>query len=169
MDAAFIALTIITLVGALWAVTLRNLVRGVLSLVLFFLGIAGFFFYLRADFVGWVQLLIYVGAVAILMLFAVMLTRNVTGDMEGESAFSGRWISGIIIATAVGAVLWAAISRNPSLPSAPQANAVSTSLEIGRKMMTDWVIPFEVVSLLLTAAMVGAIVIAMEKIKGEGE
>ena len=165
MDAAFIALTIITLVGALWAVTLRNLVRGVLSLVLFFLGIAGFFFYLRADFVGWVQLLIYVGAVAILMLFAVMLTRNVTGDMEGESALSARWISGIIIAAAVGAVLWAAIQRNPSLPAAPQPNAVSTSLEIGRKMMTDWVIPFEVMSLLLTAAMVGAIVIAMEKIK----
>ncbi|MBI5396102.1 MAG: NADH-quinone oxidoreductase subunit J [Verrucomicrobia bacterium] len=167
MDAAFIALTIITLVGALWAVTLRNLVRGVLSLVLFFLGIAGFFFYLRADFVGWVQLLIYVGAVAILMLFAIMLTRNITGDMEDESVFSARWVSGIIIATAVGAVLWAAISRNPSLPATPQANAVSTSLEIGRKMMTDWVIPFEVVSLLLTAAMVGAIVIAMEKIKEE--
>jgi NADH-quinone oxidoreductase subunit J len=165
MDAAFITLAIITLVGALWAVTLRNLVRGVLSLILFFLGIAGFFFYLRADFVGWVQLLIYVGAVAILMLFTVRLTRNVAGDMEGESVFSVRWISGIIIAVAVGAVLWAAIQRNPALPATPQPNAVSTSLEIGRKMMTDWVIPFEVVSLLLTAAMVGAIVIAMGTIK----
>jgi len=142
-------------------------VRGVLSLVLFFLGIAGFFFHLRADFVGWAQLLIYVGAVAILMLFAVMLTRDVTGDLEGESILSARWISGLLIAAAVGAVLWAAIRRNPALPAAPQPDATSTSLEIGRQMMTDWVIPFEVVSLLLTAAMIGAIVIAMEKIKEE--
>jgi NADH-quinone oxidoreductase subunit J len=164
MDAAFIALSVITIVGALWAVTLRNLVHGVLSLVLFFVGIAGFFFYLRADFVGWVQVLVYVGAVAILALFAIMLTRNIGGDAVGEHPFSKRWFSGLIIAGAVGAVLWAAIKNNTMLPATVQPNANSYVADIGRKLMTDWVVPFEVVSILLTAAMIGAIVIAMEEI-----
>lgn len=164
MDAAFIALSVITVVGALWAVTLRNLVHGILSLILFFVGIAGFFFYLRADFVGWVQVLVYVGAVAILALFAVMLTRNIGDDAPGEHPFSARWISGLIIAGAVGAVLWAAIKNNTTLPGTVQPNAVSNVVDIGRKLMTDWVVPFEVVSILLTAAMIGAIVIAMEQI-----
>jgi NADH-quinone oxidoreductase subunit J len=164
MDAAFIALSVITLLGALWAVTRRNLVHSVLSLVLFFVGIAGFFFHLKADFVGWVQLLVYVGAVAILALFAIMLTRNIGGDMEGESFFSARWLSGLLVAAAVAAVLWAAITGNSTLPKAPRPGAASYAYDIGRKMMTDWVVPFEVVSLLLTAAMIGAIVIAMEQI-----
>ena len=162
MDITFIILSLITVAGAVWAVTLRNLIHGVLSLVLFFLGIAGFFFYLNADFVGWVQILVYVGAVAILAVFAVMLTHNLTaGDEPGF--FSLRWLTGMAVAGAVGAVLWFAIKNNAAMSRTAPAGVASHVADIGRKMMTDWVVPFEVVSLLLTAAMIGAIVIAMEQ------
>ena len=163
MDIPFIILSLITLGGAVWAVTLRNLMHGVLSLVLFFFGIAGFFFYLNADFVGWVQILVYVGAVAILAIFAIMLTHNLTAADE-PGFFSLRWLTGAAVAAAVGAVLWAAIRSNPALSLAAPTGVASPVGDIGRKMMTDWVVPFEVVSLLLTAAMIGAIVIAMEQI-----
>jgi NADH:ubiquinone oxidoreductase subunit 6 (subunit J) len=163
MDTTFIILSLITVVGAVWAVTLRNLIHGVLSLVLFFFGIAGFFFYLNADFVGWVQILVYVGAVAILAVFAIMLTRHLTaGDEPGF--LSLRWLTGAAIAAAVGAVLWTAIKNNPAMSQAAPAGVASRVADIGNKMMTDWVVPFEVVSLLLTAAMIGAIVIALEQI-----
>ena len=163
MDATFIILSLITVVGAVWAVTLRNLIHGVLSLVLFFFGIAGFFFYLNADFVGWVQILVYVGAVAILAIFAIMLTHNLTAKDE-PGFFSLRWLTGMAIAAAVGAVLWFAIKNNAAMLQTAPAGVTSNVADIGRKMMTDWVVPFEVVSLLLTAAMIGAIVIAMEQI-----
>src|SRR5208283_140286 len=72
MEAIFWILSAITVLGALFAITLRNLIHCVLSLILFFLGIAGHYFLLRADFLGAVQILIYIGAVAVLMLFAIM-------------------------------------------------------------------------------------------------
>ena len=87
MEAIFWILSAITVLGALFAITLRNLIHCVLALILFFLGIAGHYFLLRADFLGAVQILIYIGAVAVLMLFAIMLTRHVTGD-EGPRKFS---------------------------------------------------------------------------------
>ncbi len=163
MDITFIILSLITVVGAVWAVTLRNLIHAVLSLVLFFLGIAGFFFYLNADFVGWVQILVYVGAVAILAIFAIMLTHNLTAEDE-PGFFSLRWLTGMAIAAAVGAVLWFAIRNNAAMSQVAPAGVASNVADIGRKMMTDWVVPFEVVSLLLTATLIGSIVIAMEQI-----
>src|ERR1041384_704972 len=91
MDTVFWILSIITAVGALLAVTLRNLVHCVLSLILFFFGIAAHYFLLRADFLGAVQILIYVGAVAVLILFAIMLTRNVTGTEGPREILGGKW------------------------------------------------------------------------------
>ena len=103
MDTVFIILSLFTVIGAFMAVSLRNLVHCVLSLILFFLGIAGHYFLLRAEFLGIVQILIYIGAVAILILFAVMLTRNVTGTETPESSLGGKWwigvTTGIVLAT----------------------------------------------------------------------
>ena len=91
MDIAFWIISGITVLGALLAVTLRNLVHCVLSLILFFLGIAAHYFLLRADFIGAVQILIYIGAVVVLILFAIMLTRNVTGTEGPREALGGQW------------------------------------------------------------------------------
>lgn len=166
MDIAFWIISGITVLGALLAVTLRNLVHCVLSLILFFLGIAAHYFLLRADFIGAVQILIYIGAVVVLILFAIMLTRNVTGTEGPREALGGQWWAGSTIAGVMAAMLcWAAQhdTLSQALPAGGQANA--SIADIGRGFIGDWIVPFEIMAILLTAALIGAVVIALEEIR----
>jgi len=163
MDTAFWILSAITIVGAVLAISLRNLVHCVLSLILFFLGIAGHYFLLRAEFLGAAQILVYIGAVAILILFAIMLTRNVTG-IDGPSELGGKWWAGVGIATIIGGSLWTVIREDTLGILLGNPHAESTVKEIGVALVTDWVLPFEIMGLLLTVALIGAVVIALEEV-----
>lgn len=165
MMTAFWILTGVTLLGALLAVTLRNLVHCVLSLILFFLGIAGHYFLLRADFFGAVQILIYIGAVAVLILFAIMLTRNVTGDQGPREILGVKWWSGAVIAAVVAAVLLRAVTQDPSVATASPQPAPVPVAKLGQALVADWVVPFEGMAVLLTAALIGAVVIALEEVQ----
>ena len=166
MDIAFWIISVITAVGALLAVTLRNLVHCVLSLILFFLGIAAHYFLLRADFIAAVQILIYVGAVVVLILFAIMLTRNVTGTEGPREILGGKWWSGSMTAALIAAILCWAVSVDKAAMVAPAgAQAKSSVLQIGKILIADWVVPFEVMGVLLTAALIGAVVIALEEVR----
>lgn len=163
MNAAFWIISAITVIGAVLAVTMRNLVHCVLALILFFLGIAGHYFLLRADFLAAVQILLYIGAVAVLMLFAIMLTRHVTGT-EGPSELGGKWWAGMGTASIIGGLLWWVIRRDALTSMLPAGEANSSVLEIGKVLISDWVVPFEALAVLLTAALIGAIVIALEEV-----
>jgi len=166
MDIAFWILTGITLLGAALAVTLRNLVHCVLSLVLFFLGIAGHYFLLRADFLAAVQILIYIGAVAVLILFAIMLTRNVTGSEGPREVLGVKWWMGSAIATVMAVLLCAMVRADAlSYTSSPGDKAHTDIAEIGRQLVANWVVPLEAMAVLLTAALIGAVVIALEDAK----
>ncbi len=160
----FIALSTITVAGALAAVTLRNLTHAVLSLILFFFGIASLFFLLRADFIGVVQILIYVGAIAVLIVFAIVLTHQPTGA-EDFKQISGAWWMGVLTSALVLGILVAAIRATPDVTKVAEKMPVGSAREIGQALMTDYVLPFEVISILLTAALIGAVVIAMEEIQ----
>lgn len=165
MNAAFWIISAITIIGAVLAVTLRNLVHCVLSLILFFLGIAAHYFLLRADFIGAVQILIYIGAVAVLILFAIMLTRNVTGTEGPHEALGGKWWAGSFTAAALAVILCWVVQGDKiaaSLPAGDKANA--SVAEIGRVLIGKWVVPFEAMAVLLTAALIGAVVIALEEV-----
>ena len=164
MDAIFWILSIITVVGALFAVTLRNLIHCVLSLILFFLGIAGHYFLLRADFLGAVQILIYIGAVAVLMLFAIMLTRHVTGDEGPREVLGGKWWAGMGTAIIIAGLLWAIIRKDQLAQILPAGGAQTSVVEIGKALVADWVVPFEAMAVLLTAALIGAVVVALEEV-----
>ena len=164
MEIIFWILSAITVLGALLAITLRNLIHCVLSLILFFLGIAGHYFLLRADFLGAVQILIYVGAVAVLMLFAIMLTRHVTGDEGPREVLGGTWWTGMGTAIIIAGLLWAIIRKDDLAHLLPTGGAQTSVLEIGRALVADWVVPFEAMAVLLTAALIGAVVIALEEI-----
>ena len=109
MEIAFWILSAITVIGAILAITMRNLVHCVLSLILFFLGIAGHYLLLRADFLFAVQVLIYIGAVAVLILFAIMLTRHVTGTEGPREVLGGKWWAGMGTAVIIAGLLWAII------------------------------------------------------------
>jgi NADH-quinone oxidoreductase subunit J len=164
MDTIFWILSAITVIGAILAITLRNLIHCVLSLILFFLGIAGHYFLLRADFLGAVQVIIYIGAVAVLMLFAIMLTRHVTGDEGPREVLGGKWWAGMGTAVIIAGLLWAVIRKDQLALALPAGVAKTSVAEIGKALVADWVVPFEAMAVLLTAALIGAVVIALEEV-----
>src|ERR1051325_9530743 len=98
MTLPFIITAVLTVSSAVAAMTLRNLVHCALALAITFAGLAALYLQLSAQFVGFAQVLVYVGAVAILIVFAILLTRS--GEPSGESVFSGSWIVGAATAVA---------------------------------------------------------------------
>ena len=150
-----------TVAGALAALTLRNLVHCVLALVLTFTGLAGLYLQLGAQFVGFAQILIYVGAVAILIVFAILLTQS--HEPLVQPAVSPGWITGsLIVAGVFGILAWSIRSSAlPTLPVPPRPEV--TVRQIGDALMSQFVLPLELIGLLLTAALVGAVTIAMRE------
>jgi NADH-quinone oxidoreductase subunit J len=163
MTLSFLFLAAITIVGTAAAMSLRNLVHCVLSLTLGLVGLALLYLNLGAQFVGFTQVLVYVGAVAILAVFAIMMTRGTEPTEHRESSFR---VSGALIALAVFAVIaWAVFSGTKMLPASAPQPEVSVN-QIGVALMHSYVLPLEVVGVLLTAALVGAAVIAMDEVRG---
>ncbi len=165
MTLPFIVLSALTIASAVAAMSLRNLVHCALALVVTFVSLAAVYLQLDAQFVGFAQILVYVGAVAILIVFAVLLTRS--GEAPQGGIFSTSWFAGVAVALAVLGVLTWAINKS----FASQRNASSqpdvTVKQIGDTLMTKYVLPLEVVGLLLTAALIGAVIIAMREKNAE--
>jgi NADH-quinone oxidoreductase subunit J len=161
MPLTFIILALVTLAGAVAAVTLRNLVHCALALTAAFGGLAAIYLHLDAQFVGFAQILVYIGAVAILIVFAILLTRG--SEPEAQNLFSKTWWLGAVVATAVFGVLSAAILTSQAV--APQASVAPevTVHQIGDRLMTHYILPLEVLGLLLTAALIGAVIIALQE------
>jgi NADH-quinone oxidoreductase subunit J len=155
--AAFIFIAIFTLSGALAAACLRKLIHAALCLVLGFLGLALFYFFLGAEFVGLVQVFVYVGAVAVLIVFTILLTRR-----EEEDTGGFNWAGALVALVVFGGLLWT-ICRTPStIVTAPPIEALTVK-RIGELLMTNYVWPLQCVGLLLTAALIGALVLVMEE------
>ncbi len=156
-SAAFLLIAIFTLAAALAAATLPKLVHAALCFAAAFVGVAAFYFLLGAEFVGLVQVFVYVGAVAVLIVFTILLTRR---DSERDRGF--HW-SGVGVALAVFAGLTWAILRTPGLGGAAPTVAPLSVRQIGSALMTDYVWPLQCVGLLLTAALIGALVLVLEE------
>jgi len=156
----FCLTAIFTLSAAVAAMRLRNPVHCALSAALAFAGLAVAFLGLDAEFIGFAQILVYVGAISILTIFTVLLTRG--SEVEQRAAiFSRSWITGIAITIGVtGAILLPVFSSSLSFKTAPVAASAPVQ-SIGNELMTRYLLPLEVMGLLLTAALVGAVVIAM--------
>ena len=161
MTISFAIIAIVTIASAVAAMSLRNLVHCALVLTLTFAGLAAAYLQLDAQFVGFAQILVYVGAVAILVVFAILLTRG--GEAPEQSIFSVSWMTGITVVAAVLGVLAYALANSAAIQvqrnPPPQPDA--TVRQIGDALMTRFVLPLEVVGLLLTAALIGAVIIAM--------
>jgi NADH-quinone oxidoreductase subunit J len=156
-SAAFFAIAILTLAGALAAASLRKLIHAALSVVVAFVGFAAFYVLLGAEFVGLVQVFVYVGAVAVLIVFTILLTRR-----EQENIRGVHW-GGVVIAVAVfGALLWAILKTAITSGAAPPIPALTVQ-RIGEALMTDYIWPLQCVGLLLTAALIGALILVMEE------
>ena len=164
MGIAFYIISALTVVGGLAAVLLKNTVHCALALTLAFLGLALLFLQLDAQFAGFAQILVYIGAVAILVVFAILLTRG--SETPKEGVFSKTWLAGLVIAAAVFAVLgWVILRAAPWLPRSTPAPTVTVN-QIGQALMGRYVLPLEIVAVLLTAALVGAVIVAMHEKEG---
>jgi NADH-quinone oxidoreductase subunit J len=163
MTFAFTFFAVVSVAGAVCAMTLRNVVHCVLAAILFFFGIAGLFVTLHAEFIAAIQVLVYVGAVGVLLALAILLTRHITGT-EGPKESAKKWSRGVLTGGAVFFALAAAIWIEKPWLANKSAASTGTVKQLGEAMMERFVLPLEVVAVLLTAAMVGAIVIAMEEI-----
>jgi NADH:ubiquinone oxidoreductase subunit 6 (subunit J) len=154
----FALLALLILAGSIAVVTLRNLVHCALALAVTFLALAGVYLQLDAQFVGFAQVLVYIGAVAILIVFAILLTRG--SEPQVESVFSPGCFAGLAIAIVLfallsGMIVSSKVAQRP-LPPVPAA----TVRQIGDVLMGKYVLPLEVIGLLLTAALIGAVLIA---------
>ena len=160
----FYLLSALAVGGALAAVLLKNLVHCALALTVSFLGLAFLFLRLDAQFAGFAQILVYVGAVAILVVFAILLTRG--SEVPKEGVFSKAWLAGLAIAAAVFATLgWAVLRAGPWLSNEAATPQVTVN-EIGQSLMGRYVLPLEIVAVLLTAALLGAVIVAMHEKAG---
>lgn len=149
------------LLSAVFVVAVKNLVHAVLWLAVTLLMTAVLFVTLEATFVAGIQVLLYAGGVITLMLFGVMLTRRHEHlDVEAETS-PGRRVPAASIATGMFVLLVTALSRTPPLPV--HQNAAPTTEQIGHSFLTSNVLAFEVLSVLLLVAMIGAIVVARRR------
>ena len=162
---AFILIAAATLGASLMVVITRNLVHAVLWLVVSLFGVAIVFALLQAGFLAVVQVVIYIGAIAILLIFAVMLTRKIAQDSGPRFNENWIWAVGIAVVIFV-ALVWALVSwPGASIQQVPLSERFDPLVELGVALVspTGYALPFEMASVLLLAALIGAIVVAWER------
>lgn len=154
---SFLALAALTLGGAVGVVTVRNLFHAALALVACLMGIAGLYLVLAAEFVAAIHVLIYVGAIATLFLFVIMLTARIADADQVQT--NAQRVPALVVCALAFAALLAALLGAP-WPRAAGPVAAPTVETLGREMLTTYVLAFEVVSLLLIVALIGAVTLA---------
>ena len=152
--AIFVVLAIFTIGGALGVVVSRNVVHAALALLVSLIAVAGIYLVLFAEFLALVQVLIYGGAIIIVLLFAIMLTRN---SEYPRIADNKQWPLAAVAALAFLGILIPSFLIN-KIEDTNAQNASFTG--IGESLFTTWAVPFEVASLVLLVALIGAIIIA---------
>ena len=168
-DVFFWILAVASVVSALAMIHLQNIFRAVIMLVVTFLAVAGLFVLLSAEFLAVVQILIYAGAVSILLVFAVLLTRDVEGgnpaNRFGVSAALGASLVFTMFVIVVVLTDWVLIEQELTGDTLERIGEIftTTPLWLADLLLTKWVLPFEVASLLLLGAAIGALVIVRER------
>lgn len=163
VNLAFYALAALTVASAAGVAFSRNILYASFSLLGTFLGVAGLYIFLSADFLAVTQVLIYIGGVLVLILFAVMLTSRIQ-DLAVSNPSLG--VAPAAIATALTTLLLLFVSRNAPW-KAPLQNppSVSSAEQLGDLFLNRYLLPFEIASVVLLATLVGAVVIARKEIK----
>jgi NADH-quinone oxidoreductase subunit J len=162
MSATFLILAAITLIGACAAMMLRGLVHCALAVAIAFAGLGTLYLNLGAQFLGLAQLLVYVGAIAVLIVFVILLTRGGDSDSPPLSR-AALPMTGLLVAACIFAVLAWAVFHSFAVHPAGAPATPATVRELGAVLMDGYVLPLEVIGLMLTAALIGAVIIAMKE------
>ncbi|MGH2458523.1 MAG: NADH-quinone oxidoreductase subunit J family protein [Chloroflexota bacterium] len=158
----FYVVAICVVLGALAVVLLPRIVHAALALVFCFFMVSGIYVLLGADFIAATQVIIYVGAITVLFLFAIMLTHH--SYSADSNPVNAQWLAAGPVAVVIGALLvWVFSQAKLQVSAAATPGGVSDVTEsLGKLLMGPYLIPFEIAGLLLLASMIGAIVIARE-------
>lgn len=156
-NVAFLVIALVMVAAAIRVVTTPNVVHAALMLVVALAGAAGLFLMLGAEFVAWTLVLVYIGAVIVLFLFGIMITRAPTGRDPVRLDHARRWPAAIV---ALGTFVTIATVTTMAFEDRPVNGAVVHTSELGDLLFSRYVIPFEAVSFVLLAALIGGIVLA---------
>lgn len=160
LAAAFWIMAIIVVAAALGVVFLRNVFRAALSLVLCFIAVAGIYITLSADFLAAVQILIYVGAISVLIILAIMMTKNVP---QGSPSNRMRVPAFIVAVVLMGIMIYTAVKTQWQISSEAPLTPTTAPLALNLFSESGFILPVEIAAVILLAAIVGAIVMAREK------
>jgi NADH-quinone oxidoreductase subunit J len=169
----FLVLAVVTLAGACAAMTFRNLVHCALAVAVAFAGIGTLYLSLGAQFLGLAQLLVYVGAVAVLLVFVILLTQP-SNRADSEPTMGGVFkppvglstvdlLTGLLIAAAIFSLLGWAVLHSFAAHTLATPVPQQTIRQLGTTLMEHYILPLEIIGLLLTAAMIGAVILAMKE------
>ncbi|MEV5939062.1 NADH-quinone oxidoreductase subunit J [Streptomyces sp. NPDC051994] len=159
VEIAFLLVGIATLGAAVMTVTTRQLVHAALWLVVALGGLAVEYLLLTAEFIAWVQVLIYVGSVVVLLLFGLMLTKAPIGPSPDADS-GNRWVALTVALAAAGTLVWVVADAFRTSWIDLDGPAQGSTKVSGEILFRHWVLPFEALSVLLLAALVGAIVLS---------
>lgn len=160
---AFMGIALVAIIGGVLLLNLTKVVHMVVALIFTFVAIAGIYVLLSAEFVAAVQILIYSGAITIIMLFGIMLTKH---DDENEPK-TGKWRKILVFLGVVGFAFAVYIGiYNFNIEQVPTTLHENNTMQIGKALYSKYIIPFELTSVLLLAALVGSIILAKNEKKG---
>jgi len=164
MQLVFLVLAVVAVGSAVGVVTSKNIFYSALLLIACLFTVAGFYILLEAPFLAAVQVLIYVGAIAVLIIFAVMLTERMMS--KTVRAFNEQWWIALIVAICLaGVMVYVVLIANWQVSDA--ATPTDPVAALGKTLLSTYVLPFEVASVLLLMALIGSIIIAREEKAGE--
>ncbi|MBI4042756.1 MAG: NADH-quinone oxidoreductase subunit J [Deltaproteobacteria bacterium] len=164
-DVAFALFASIAVLGGLLVVFLPNILHAAFSLIVSFFGVAGLYVLLSADFVAVIQVLLYIGGVVILIVFAVMLSdrTDVAPDQKKRTWWTKR-VAALCVGALVLALLYVSVMTTEWREGAAQlVDQRTTIYSLGNLLLTDYLLPFEIASILLLGALIGSIVIARQR------
>ena len=160
LQVIFIVLGVLTLACALVVTVSRNLFHSAVFLAFTFIGVAGLYLLLEAEFLAGIQILVYVGAIVTLIVFAIMVSRDLMNPKA--RTVNRQWGAAAVVAALIFVALVVAVLQ---VPWGPAAISTQTNLTaaLGTAMVGDYLLPFEVISVVLLAALVGSIILARER------
>ncbi len=158
-DAIFILVALMTAAGALMTVLARSIIYAMLGLVITMFGIAGLYIYLNAPFIAMMQILIYVGAISILIAFAIMLAGPLS-QRPSEWSTVKRFVAALVVAAASFFLFIKIVVQSKWLPGVYNISNLTTR-DIGRVLFDKLMLPFELISILIIVAIIGAIMLAL--------
>lgn len=161
-DIITLALSLVAVSSAFVVAFSRNLVHSAFALLGVFAAVAGLYILLSADFVAIIQLVVYIGGILVLILFAVFLTSKI-GDVKISNRPMSSGAAALICLT-LGAVIWTTFAKG-AWKADHYAGYISTTKAIGQKLLQEYLVPFEIISFILVVVMVGAVVLARREVK----